>query len=173
MGEFPAVRGGLLLRDETATRRLGAVLAELLWPGAVVALYGRVGAGKTTLVQGIAAGLGIAEQVGSATFVLAAEYLGGRLPLHHIDLYRLAAQAAGELDMLDEYLFAAGVAVVEWADFIEQALPDERIVIRLEDVGSSPTLAGGVTAHGRRAVLAACGGRADAALRKLVSSWPS
>ncbi len=172
MSNAVVVRGELVLSDEAATRRLGAALAELLWPGAVVALYGRVGAGKTTLVQGMAAGLGVDEPVGSATFVLAAEYLGGRLPLHHIDLYRLDAQAAGELDMLDEYLFAAGVAVVEWADFIERALPDERIVIRLEDAVSSPSRAADAT-QGRRAVLAACGERADAALRKLVSSWPS
>ena len=61
--------------------------------------------------------------------------------------------------------------MVEWADLIESALPDERIVIRLDDAGSSPPAAD--AAQGRRAVLAACGDRADAALRKLVSSWPS
>ncbi len=173
MGERETARAGFVLRDAAATRLFGAALAQRLWPGAVVALHGRVGAGKTTLVQGIAVGLGIDEPAGSPTFVLATEYSGGRLPLYHIDLYRLDARAAGELDMFDEYLFAAGICVVEWAEFIEAALPAERIAIRLEDAAASLAPTDFFASAGRRALLFAYGSAADDAARKLVWPWPS
>lgn len=173
MNERAVARAGFSLRDAAATRRFGAALAQTLWPGAVIALSGRVGAGKTTLVQGIAAGLGIAELAGSPTFVLAAEYPAGRIPLYHIDLYRLDAQAAGELDMLDEYLFAAGVCVLEWAEFIEAALPARRIAISLEDADPPPADLESPAPDGRMATVLAYGSAAADAVRKLVWPWPS
>lgn len=129
------------LRTAHDTMRLGESLAPNVYAGCVVALYGRIGAGKTTLVQGLAHGLGIPAAAQSPTFTIVAEYTGGRLPLYHIDLYRLEEDAARELDMLDEYLYGEGVCAVEWAGWIEAALPADRLDIFLGDGG---TVRGGV-----------------------------
>ena len=97
------------------TLRIGAELGERLQPGDALLLTGDLGAGKTTLTQGIALGLGVAERPRSPTFVMATEY-HGRLPLYHLDLYRVDELAElGDLG-LDEYLNGDGVTVVEWAD---------------------------------------------------------
>ena len=139
------------LEGEAATRALGAALAAHLAPGAVVALYGRVGAGKTTFVAGLASGLG-AEAVQSPTFALAGEYGGGRLPLYHLDLYRLGERALQELDMLDEYLYGDGACALEWADYLGPALPAERLDVMLRDAGGNgEARTAAVSAHGRGA----------------------
>ncbi|MDR2881868.1 MAG: tRNA (adenosine(37)-N6)-threonylcarbamoyltransferase complex ATPase subunit type 1 TsaE, partial [Azoarcus sp.] len=108
-------------------RRLGAGAG----PGAVFALVGELGTGKTTLAKAIAAGLGVATPVTSPTFTLINEYMSGRLPLYHFDVYRLE----GKKDLSDlgfeEYLFGGGVAVIEWADRIEGLLPDGAFRIEL------------------------------------------
>jgi tRNA threonylcarbamoyladenosine biosynthesis protein TsaE len=100
----------------TETRRLGELLGRRLGAGDVVALFGRLGAGKTCFAQGVAKGLGVADDVvvASPSFVIAGEYRG-RHPFYHLDLYRLGD--AGEIRALglDEYLFSDGVTVVEWA----------------------------------------------------------
>lgn len=116
------------LRDMEATQRFAAQLAELLAPGDVLALEGDLGAGKTTFTQGLARGLGIAEQVNSPTFTIVKEY-HGRLPLYHIDVYRVADDPES-LD-LDAYLFGDGVCVVEWASLIESLLPEQRLTVTL------------------------------------------
>jgi len=120
-----------LLRTRADTLRWGAALGRLLQPGDVVALLGDLGAGKTTLVQGLAQGLGITEPVTSPTFTLAHEY-PAQVPLFHFDPYRLNAPG----DMVDlgfeEYLERGGVVVVEWADKIETLLPEDRLTVRLE-----------------------------------------
>ncbi len=105
------------------TFEIGRRLAAELHRGDVLALAGDLGAGKTHFTKGIAAGLGIDAGVTSPTFTLIHEYPGGRLPLYHIDLYRL--EAAGEaLDMgIDDYLGGDGVTVVEWADKFAELLP--------------------------------------------------
>lgn len=104
-----------LLRGEEATLALARRLAELLRPGDVVLLEGELGAGKTCFVRGIAEGLGVRERVLSPTFTLLREY-EGRLPLYHLDAYRLE----GPWDLhdlgLEEYLEGQGVLAVEWAD---------------------------------------------------------
>ncbi len=108
-----------------ATQQLAETLAHLLAAGDVLALQGDLGAGKTNFVQGLARGLGITEDVNSPTFILANEYLSGRLPLYHIDAYRLENAAEARGFGLDDYLNGDGVTVVEWADRVRAALPDD------------------------------------------------
>lgn len=98
-----------------ATREWGKNLARLLRPGDVILLAGELGAGKTTFTQGLAEGLGVKGPVTSPSFALAHEY-SGRLPLYHLDLYRLDQPQAVAAIGLDEYLEADGVTVVEWAE---------------------------------------------------------
>lgn len=111
------------LPDAAATLALGGRLAAPLRPGSVIALNGELGAGKTTLVRGLVAGLGSADPVSSPTFALVHEYRGGRLPVSHFDWYRLGDEA--ELWALgwEEYLDGGGVVVVEWAGRFPAALP--------------------------------------------------
>ncbi len=106
---------------------MGAALAERLEPGAVVAFTGDLGAGKTAFVRGLARGLGIAERVTSPTFTIVNEYEGGRLPLFHFDMYRLAS--SDELFDIgwEDYLARGGVCAVEWSENIEDALEESCI----------------------------------------------
>lgn len=105
--------------------QLGRDAAALMHPGAVVALVGGLGAGKTHWTKGLVAGLGSAAEVTSPTFGLVHEYPGGRLPVFHFDFYRLAN--AEELLALgwDEYLDAGGVLIAEWGDRFPELLPQE------------------------------------------------
>lgn len=114
------------------TRRLGAHLGKLLRRGDVILLEGEFGTGKTTFTQGIARGLEIdARYVNSPTFTLINEYKGGRLPLYHIDLYRLEGmEQIGTLG-LEDYLEGPGVVVIEWPQGAAAWLPDERLTLRL------------------------------------------
>jgi tRNA threonylcarbamoyladenosine biosynthesis protein TsaE len=112
------------------TFRIGIILGELLGEGDIVALTGELGAGKTCLTQGIAKGLGVPEsyQVTSPTFTLANEY-PGRLRLNHLDVYRLS----GSQDLQDlgyeEFFFGSGVTVIEWAEKIQDVIPEKSIRI--------------------------------------------
>lgn len=121
-------------RDETVG--LGRRLGALLGPGDVVALRGPLGAGKTTLTKGLAEGLGVPEPrwVTSPTFVLVHQY-EGRVPVYHIDAYRLNGPADAEALGADEMFFGDGVTVVEWAERIAAALPEDRLEILLEHSG--------------------------------------
>lgn len=111
------------------TRALGAVLATELGPGAVVVLSGDLGSGKTVFAQGVAAGLGVTERVVSPTFAIAREYKG-RLPLHHLDVYRLDhVQEAMDLG-LDE-LFEDAVTLIEWGEGVRDLLPADRLEVEL------------------------------------------
>lgn len=111
--------------------KLGKVIGELLRPGDVVALTGNLGVGKTTLVQGMARGLGIKGPVTSPTFTLIKEY-SGRLPVYHIDVYRLDDPEEIELLGFDELLITDGVVIVEWADLIEALLPKNYVDVNLK-----------------------------------------
>lgn len=95
------------------TRNLGAALGRSALPGDVLWLHGELGAGKTEMTKGIAAGLACRDAVSSPSFALIHEYLRGRLPLYHIDLYRLEGRAALDLG-LEDYLEGMGVTVIEW-----------------------------------------------------------
>ena len=98
------------------TFALGESWAQNAAPGLVIGLTGDLGAGKTQLVKGFAKGLGVVARVSSPTFALVNEYPGGRLRLFHLDLYRLDTRAQIDGAGLEEYLFPAGVAVIEWAE---------------------------------------------------------
>lgn len=118
--------------DAASTLVLGRRLGSALRPGDVVALYGELGAGKTTLAKGIAESLGIpASEITSASFTIIAEHYG-RLPLYHVDLYRLSSETVSGVG-LEEYFDAEGVVVIEWPERYEDYLPDDRInvVIRM------------------------------------------
>ena len=139
------------------TQAFGARLGAALRPGDVVAFHGELGAGKTTLIQGIAQGLGLpADRVTSPTFVLVREYPvpGGRLA--HIDGYRLAgAPAAAALD-LDLMIGPRTITLIEWADRFAGLLPDDHLEVRLEHV----------SANRRRIMLSPHGARAEALARQ-------
>src|SRR6516164_1264823 len=114
------------------TEALGRRLAAHLFPGAVIALIGPLGAGKTNLVRAIAVGLDISNPavVNSPTFVLIQEY-DARLPIYHFDAYRLASEAQFADLGVHEYFEGGGVCLVEWADKVPTCLPAERLEIRI------------------------------------------
>jgi tRNA threonylcarbamoyladenosine biosynthesis protein TsaE len=119
--------------SEADTDRLGEALAASLPPGSVVALIGTLGAGKTRLVQAVAAALGVPRaNVTSPTFVLVNEYTGGRLPIYHFDTYRLKDDDEFLNLGPDEYFDAGGLTFVEWADRVADLLPAERVEITIE-----------------------------------------
>ena len=104
------------------TENLGAALAEKLSPGTIIAYRGDLGAGKTAFTRGLARGLGCREQVTSPTYTIVNEYLGGRLPLFHFDMYRLTSSE----DLWDigweDYLDRGGVCAVEWSENVSDAM---------------------------------------------------
>ncbi len=106
------------------TEALGKALAARLSPGAIVAFYGDLGAGKTAFTRGLAQGLGIREMVTSPTYTIVNEYESGRLPLFHFDMYRLSS--AEELFDIgwEDYLSRGGICAVEWSERVEEALGD-------------------------------------------------
>ena len=120
-----------------ATRALAAALASAAQAGDLIALHGDLGAGKTQFAKGFGAGLGVTATINSPSYVLMAEYIG-RLPLFHLDLYRLDdagdALAGGLLDERQ----AAGVSLVEWAERLGPALPDARLDVVIEGTGDEP-----------------------------------
>ena len=117
---------------EAAGERFGARLPD----GAVVALYGGLGAGKTAFVRGMARGMGITARVSSPTFTIVNEYLGAR-ELYHFDMYRL--KDADELFDIgwEDYLSRGGVCAVEWSENVETAFEGDEIAVRIERLGES------------------------------------
>ena len=121
------------------TMLLGQLLAPLLAAQDVILLDGDLGAGKTTFTKGLAVGLGIKRNVKSPTFTIIREYQDGRLPLYHMDVYRLEDGSGDELG-LDEYFNGDGVSVVEWSTFVADELPDQYLRVafkRLDDQGEN------------------------------------
>jgi len=122
--------------NERDTDRLGAALADVLPPGTLVGLIGTLGAGKTRLVQAVAAALGVPSgSVTSPTFILLNEYTNGRLPIYHFDTYRLKDEDEFLELGPDEYFDSEGLVFVEWADRVAELLPAERMEITLEVIG--------------------------------------
>lgn len=117
-------------RNEEETKTVAAALAKLLEPGDTILLEGNLGAGKTTFTKGLAEGLGITKVIKSPTYTIIREYLEGRLPLYHMDVYRL--EETGGMDLgLEEYFEGDGVSIVEWATFIPEDLPQDYLQIKL------------------------------------------
>ncbi|WP_445661769.1 tRNA (adenosine(37)-N6)-threonylcarbamoyltransferase complex ATPase subunit type 1 TsaE [Bacillus sp. FSL K6-2971] len=111
------------------TKRIAAALAKLVMPGDVLTLEGDLGAGKTTFSKGFAEGLGITRIVNSPTFTIIKEYTDGRLPLYHMDVYRM--EDAEEDIGLEEYFEGEGVCLVEWAHLIGPQLPSSYLKIEM------------------------------------------
>jgi len=122
----------IISRSPQATFDLGREFASRLRAGDVVALTGDLGAGKTHFVKGLAAGLGVSADVTSPTFTLIHEYRGGRVPLYHIDCYRLDAMDDLLTIGIDEYLRSDGVTAIEWADKFAELLPPDARWIRFQ-----------------------------------------
>ncbi len=124
-------------RSPAATRALGARVGTAARPGDVIALSGPLGAGKTELARGIARGLGVVEPIASPTFILIAEH-AGRVPLFHVDCYRLGgAEDALAAGILDDRA-AEGVTVIEWAERLGAALPPGRLDVAIDGAGDAP-----------------------------------
>jgi len=128
----------LTIPDPEAMRRLGRWLGEHLCPGDVLALTGDLGAGKTTLTQGIALGLGVPEHIylTSATFTMIQEY-PGRIPLFHVDLYRLEKGVDPWSLGLEEILYGSGLVVIEWADFLPQNYLKDHLELAITFMGET------------------------------------
>jgi tRNA threonylcarbamoyladenosine biosynthesis protein TsaE len=152
----------LTLADDTATRKLGMTLGRSLPPNTILLLQGDLGSGKTTLVQGIGAGLGITEPISSPTFILLNEYAEGRVPLYHLDLYRLDPLEVDELHLesyWDGIEFPLGIVAIEWSERLRH-LPSSYLKIHL----TSPDTGG------RQAVITAIGEPAQSQLIALSKS---
>ena len=123
-----------LTNSPAETEAVGAALGKILKPGTVIAYRGDLGAGKTAFTRGLARGLGSSEMVTSPTYTIVNEYLGGRCPLFHFDMYRLASSD----DLWDigweDYLDRNGVCAVEWSENVEDAMEDA-ISITIEKLG--------------------------------------
>lgn len=135
----PAVETNLELVSTSpdATRAFAAALAAVAERGDVVCLWGDLGAGKTVFAKGFGAGLGVHDTISSPSFVLMGEY-AGRLPLFHIDLYRLtSAREVIDGGLLDDRQ-ADGVVLIEWPDRLDDALPDDRLDVRIDGGADAP-----------------------------------
>jgi len=146
------------LPDLAATMTFGRRLGQKLHPGAVVALVGILGAGKTHLTRAIAEGLGISDSrvVSSPTFVLVQEY-AARLPIYHFDAYRLNSVTEFEKLGVEEYFNGHGICIIEWADLVAEALPPHHLQIELTPIGGT-----------RRAVITAKGDQHEAIINSIL-----
>lgn len=142
----------IVLPDAAATLQLGAALGQVLGPGSVLLLEGELGSGKTTLTQGLGQGLGLQDTIDSPTFTLVNEYLEGKVPLYHFDLYRLDAAEAAAL-AIETYWEATevdpGIVVIEWAERLPYRPPTYLQLTLIYDPSS-----------GRQAILSAIGSAA-------------
>ncbi len=126
------VSWAIISRGERHTIGIGMALGRMLQPGSVVALMGELGSGKTRFTQGIAAGLGVSssDHVCSPSFALIHEY-AGRIPLYHMDFYRLSVGGWDPELGIEEYMWGQGACVIEWADRVASILPDDRLDVGL------------------------------------------
>ncbi|GEL12861.1 atp gtp hydrolase [Lapidilactobacillus concavus DSM 17758] len=145
-------------KSATETESIGQQLAPLLLPGDLILLEGDLGAGKTTFTRGLAQALGVKRAIKSPTFTIIREYRDGRLPLFHMDLYRLEHSSAEDLG-LEEYFEGNGVSIVEWPEFGQDVIPEQYLRIEIKRTGESD--------DGRRFKLTAFGQRPTELLRAL------
>ena len=121
----------IYLDRENKTREIGYKLGKLLFPGSVICLIGDLGAGKTTMTQSLAKALEVDDYITSPTFTIVNEY-EGKMPLYHFDVYRIGSSEEMYDIGFDEYIDAEGVCIIEWANIIEDILPDEYLKIELK-----------------------------------------
>ena len=125
-----------LTNSPEETEKVGAALGRILLPGTVLAYRGDLGAGKTAFTRGLARGLGYAEPVTSPTYTIVNEYLGGRLPLFHFDMYRLASSDDLWDIGWDDYLERGGVAAVEWSENVDDAM-ENAVYVTIHKTGET------------------------------------
>ena len=135
-----------LTNSPEQTEEVGAALSKVLSPGTVIAYRGDLGAGKTAFTRGLARGLGVADPVTRPTYTIVNEYLGGRMPLFHFDMYRL--HSADDLWDIgwEDYLERGGICAVEWSENVADAMEDA-ITVTIEKLGEDSrriTIEGGV-----------------------------
>ncbi|MDY3251074.1 MAG: tRNA (adenosine(37)-N6)-threonylcarbamoyltransferase complex ATPase subunit type 1 TsaE [Candidatus Choladocola sp.] len=118
--------------SEEETLRLGRRLAQKAEPGQVFSLVGDLGVGKTVLTKGMAEGLGITEPVSSPTFTIIQIYEEGRLPFYHFDVYRISCLEEMDEIGYEDYFYGDGVCLVEWANLIEELMPEHTVRITIE-----------------------------------------
>ena len=118
--------------DTEETFEVGRTIGMNAKPGQIYTLTGDLGVGKTVFTQGVAAGLGITEPVNSPTFTIIQEYEDGRLPFYHFDVYRIGDLEEMEEIGYDDYFFGQGICLIEWAELIEEILPEKRIEVTIE-----------------------------------------
>ena len=118
--------------DPEETFEVGRKIGMNAKPGQIYTLTGDLGVGKTVFTQGVAAGLGITDPVNSPTFTIIQEYEDGRLPFYHFDVYRIADLEEMEEIGYDDYFFGQGICLIEWAELIEEILPEKRIEVTIE-----------------------------------------
>ncbi len=150
----------LISHSAAQTQRFGARMGELAHAGDLFCLEGDLGSGKTCFAQGLGRGLGIAEAINSPTFILANEHRGGRLPLFHLDVYRMQSADEALGIGLDDYLADAGVCVIEWAEKIRAVLPAECLWLQFRHLGEMK----------RGLLIQAFGARHEALLRAFKTS---
>ena len=114
------------------TRELGRQMGTAAGPGDVLTLSGDLGVGKTVFTKGFALGIGVTEAVSSPTFTIVQEYHSGRLPLYHFDVYRIGDPEEMDEVGFDNYVYGDGVSLIEWAELIEEILPEKRTRILIE-----------------------------------------
>ena len=118
--------------DPEETFEVGRTIGMNAKTGQIYTLTGDLGVGKTVFTQGVAAGLGITEPVNSPTFTIIQEYEDGRLPFYHFDVYRIGDLEEMEEIGYDDYFFGQGICLIEWAELIEEILPEKRIEVTIE-----------------------------------------
>ena len=118
--------------DPEETFEVGRTIGMNAKSGQIYTLTGDLGVGKTVFTQGVAAGLGITEPVNSPTFTIIQEYEDGRLPFYHFDVYRIGDLEEMEEIGYDDYFFGQGICLIEWAELIEEILPEKRIEVTIE-----------------------------------------
>ena len=119
-------------KNAKETFQLGEKIGEKALPGQIYTLNGDLGVGKTVFTQGVASGLGIREPVNSPTFTILQEYEGGRLPFYHFDVYRIGDIEEMEEIGYDDCFFGEGICLIEWAQLIEEILPENVISVTIE-----------------------------------------
>ena len=118
--------------SDTDTRQFAKDLGKKAKAGQVYALIGDLGVGKTVFTQGFAEGLEISEWINSPTFTIVQEYIDGRLPFYHFDVYRIGDPEEMYEVGFDDYVYGEGVSLIEWANRIEEILPEDVIIVRID-----------------------------------------
>ena len=118
--------------SEEDTFHFGEMMGTEASPGTVITLRGNLGVGKTVFTKGFAVGLGITEIVNSPTFTILQIHEGGRLPLYHFDVYRIGDVSEMDDIGFEDYVYGDGVSLIEWAELIQEILPETRISVEIE-----------------------------------------